>query len=267
MEPDRTKLRSLEFTFVKRGETPAADTPYNKSTDSSAHPKIYAALFRQRPTRSFEDPGGSMRKRWLSIVASLIIVVSGTSCVPPSCFDLYYGFSSGNDKAFVTLRVFSEPIKGSFGSFIPNRFANGASMNIPASGRMTVSGLDLWPTHCPTIPREDLTEVSRAWEPILRRLTRSETSIQMMPNKYRVGDDDWHPDGPLLSLSLMSGGKHVNLLWDGSTPLSPDIDLAVMTTLEVVCSNSRPATRSLNRNLPPQVTTRLACTKKKELHR
>lgn len=207
-----------------------------------------------------------MRKRWLSIVASLIIVVSGTSCVPPSCFDLHYGFSSGNDKAFVALTVFSEPIKGSFGSFIPNRFANGASMNIGASGRMTVSGLDMWPRHCPTIPREDLAEVMRAWEPILRRLTRSETRIQMMANKY-TGRDDWHPDGPLLSLTLMSGGKRVDLLWDGSTPLSPDFDLAVMSTLEVVCSNSRPATRSLIRNLPRQVTNRLECTKKKELHR
>jgi hypothetical protein len=116
-----------------------------------------------------------------------------------------------------------------------------------------------WPERCPRIPPEDLVEVSRSWQLLLDRMATSHTGLQVMANPYTF-EDDWRPDGPLVSLSFGStSGKTLGLLWDGRTSLPGELDTAVMGTLEMVCSNSRRAKRYLLRDLPRQVTSRLEC--------
>jgi hypothetical protein len=139
------------------------------------------------------------------------------------------------------------------------RFAKGADMTIYTSGRMTVSGLDMWPRQCLTVPREELNELSRAWEPVLRQMVRSETSIQWMAHQITF-EDDWQHEGPLISITLVGSVKRVDLLWDGFTPLPPELDTAVMRTLQIACSHSRVARGDLVRNLPRQLSDRVECS-------
>lgn len=90
-------------------------------------------------------------------------------------------------------------------------------------------------------------------------MVTSHAGVTLMANPY-TGEDDWLPDGPLLSLSFGSpSGRSFGLLWDGQVKLSRDLDTAVMGTLEMICSNSRLAKRYLFRDLPEQVTKRLDC--------
>ena len=121
-----------------------------------------------------------------------------------------------------------------------------------------MSLLDLWPRQCPTMTREEVTELSRSWDPFLRQTARSETAICWMSSRY-TARDDWQPDGPLVSLTLVSeSGRRIDLLWDG-TDLPPELDTPVMSTLETVCSNSRLGRGYLLRNLPARVSGRLKC--------
>lgn len=195
----------------------------------------------------------------------LVVALLGTSCVvPPSCIDRTFG-SPRNVQHFAKLTVYSEPIdepsesRDSTGIGMWERFERGASMTIDASGSMAVSALNMWPERCPKISQEDLVEVSGIWQPVLEPLVKSHTDLQVMANPF-TGNDDWRPDGPLLSLSFRSAsGKSLGLLWDGRASLQQDLDTAVMGTLEMACSNSRLAKRYLLRDLPRQVTSRLEC--------
>lgn len=73
-------------------------------------------------------------------------------------------------------------------------------------------------------------------------------------------NEDWRPDGSLLSLSFGSASrKNLRLMWDGESSLPEDLDGPVMALLEMVCSNSRLARRYLLRDLPRSVTSRLEC--------
>ena len=72
--------------------------------------------------------------------------------------------------------------------------------------------------------------------------------------------EDWRPEGPLLSLSVSgASGNSLSLLWDGQSSLPEDLEAAVLTTLDLVCSNSRLGKRYLLRDLPRQLASRLDC--------
>jgi hypothetical protein len=80
-----------------------------------------------------------------------------------------------------------------------------------------------------------------------------------MVNPYT--GDDWRADGPVLWLSISSlSEKHLQLMWDGQLSLPKELDIAVIGTLEMVCSNSRLAKKYLLQGLPHQVASRLECS-------
>lgn len=198
-------------------------------------------------------------------LSSLLIALSAASCVTPSCLDRVVGFTPRRAEHFATLTLYAEPIEGpverasSASILMPERFERGAVMWIDADGSMAVSRLDLWPLRCPRIAADDLAQVSRLWQPILDWLPKPRTGYHALtdPNVWR---HDWRPDGPVLSLTLGSpSGKVFDVLWDGRSSLPGELGVAVMATLEMVCSNSRLARRSLLRDLPPQVAGRLEC--------
>lgn len=135
-------------------------------------------------------------------------------------------------------------------------FNRGAAIRLDADGALTVSAMDMWPESCLTISREELARVERSWQPFLDQVTRARTGIRALANPD-LGDD-WRPDGPVLSLSFGSE-RRVELLWDGRSSLPPDLDTAVLVTLETLCSNSRRAKKYLFRDLPQQVARRLDC--------
>lgn len=204
----------------------------------------------------------------MRILSLVVVALCGTSCVlPPSCIHRVFGLPSASPKAqhFATLTVYAGPIEGTVESGnstsvrMSERFERGALITINAKGRMAVSALDLWPERCPRISPEDLLAVSQDWQPVLERMVRPHTDLQVMANPYTF-NDDWRPDGPLVALSFGStAGKSLGLLWDGRSSLPEALDTAVMETLEMVCSNSRLAKRYLLRDLPRQVTSRLSC--------
>ena len=196
----------------------------------------------------------------------LVVALFATSCVvPPSCMDRAFGSPTPNSGHFTTLTVYAEPIEeppkrsGPTEIGMRERFERGASITVDEGGRMAVSSLNMWPESCPRISQEDLAEVSRSWHSVLEQRVRPHTDIRVMENPD-TGNDGWRPDGPLLSLTFgPASGKSLGLLWDGQSSLPGDLDTAVMGTLEMVCSNSRPARRYLLRDLPRQVSSRLQC--------
>jgi hypothetical protein len=201
----------------------------------------------------------------VKILSFFFVALSGISCVvPPSCIDRAFG-SPANDEHFATLTLFSEPVqepverRDSRNIAISERFERGASVRIDATGSMAVSALDMWPERCPTIPREDLTAVSRMWQPLLEQMALPHTDVRVIANP-EVGNGNWHSGESLLSLSFGStSGRSLGLLWDGESTLPEQLDTAVMATLEMVCSNSRLAKRYLLRDLSRQVVSRLEC--------
>lgn len=197
----------------------------------------------------------------MRILSVLVVAFLGTSCVPPACIDRAFG---SRHEHFVSITLFSEPIEEpkrrySAGIAMWERFEHGASITVDVRGSMAVSTLSMWPRSCPRMPREDLSEISRYWQPLLEQMATPHTGLQVMANPY-LGNEDWRPDGSLLELTFGStSGKTLALVWDGQLSLPGELDTAVIGTLEMVCSNSRLAKRYLFRDLPREVTSRLEC--------
>lgn len=115
------------------------------------------------------------------------------------------------------------------------------------------------PPRCLRIPQEDLDAVSRIWQPLLERQDKAQTSLVVMKRPYT--GDDWRADGPVLSLSYSSSTEdHFRLMWDARLSLPRELDIAVIATLEMVCSNSRLAKKHLLQGLPKEVGGRLQCS-------
>lgn len=181
----------------------------------------------------------------------LFVAFCGTSCiVPPSCLDRTFGSPAPDGEHLATLTLFAEP-----------RAERGVSITLRTGGRMTVSALDMWPESCPRVAREDLAALSRSWQPVLAAAVTPRTEVRALANPRAFdGGPHAHPHAPLLSLSFgPPSGRSLQLLWDGRSTLPEDLDTAVIETLEMACSNSRRARRSLLRDLPPQVARRLDC--------
>lgn len=199
----------------------------------------------------------------MRILSLLVVALFGTSCfVPPSCFDRTFHRSAPDHKYFIGLTVYAKPIAepkrryaAGFGMW--ELFASGASIDIDSGGTIAVKKLNMVPRSCTGIAQQDLTEVAGYWDRVLEPMVRHQTTLIVMPNPP-TGKEDWRPDGPLLSFSIVSAsGKIVQLLWDGQSRLPQDLDRAVMGTLELMYSKNRLAKRYLLRDLPPQATSRL----------
>ncbi len=195
----------------------------------------------------------------------LTVALLGSSCVvPPSCIGPTFGLATSRPEHFATLTLYAEPLEqppepqGGSGIGMWERFARGSTITVDGKGKMAVSGSGIWPESCPRAAPEDLGAAARTWRPVLDRTVTSHTDVLALASP--PGDDDWRPDGPLLSLSFGApSGKTVGLLWDGRSTLPPDLDTAVLETLEMVCSSSRRARKYLLRDLPPEVSGRLEC--------
>jgi hypothetical protein len=165
---------------------------------------------------------------------------------------------------FVSLTFYTEPVEGTVETNGPrsNRFsdlfARGWTITMNAAGGMAVSPLDHWPRSCPRVPPATLAELSRSWDPVLDWEIPPRAVVVGMANPYP--GPGWRPDGPLLSLQIGSAsGKHLQILWDGRTPLPGPVEAAVLDTLETFCAHSWLARRSLRRDLPPPAASRLGC--------
>ncbi len=201
------------------------------------------------------------------LVFLFVAVFFAASCMTSiPCLDRKRGASTRRNKHFVTITVCSAPVEGRLlrrkDQAMPwpgGWFENGKIIRIDANGGMTVSALDLWPERCLTVDEEELARVSRYWQPFLDRTSqRSRRFIQIMKDPY-LGDDNWEADRPLLSLSFGAPGEHVEIFWDGLLSLPPDLDLAVMGTLEMVCSATGKGKKNPLRGLDDQVTRWLQC--------
>lgn len=202
----------------------------------------------------------------MRFLVSLAVALTASSCfVPPSCLSRQRGAAPARNGHLVTVTVFAEPVaeplkrRYAAGVGMWERFERGESITIDARGGMTVATLSSWPDRCLRISREDLADLSRAWQPIVERLVRPRTDIQVMTHPFT--GDDWRAYSTLVSLSFGSpSDKTFGLLWDGQLSLPEELDTALMATLEAVCSNSRLAKKYLLRDLPSQVAGRLACS-------
>ena len=203
----------------------------------------------------------------LQFLLLLVVTLQVMSCVPPSCYPEVYGIPSlsRQNEHFVTVRVYSDPIEeplkrtSEIRVRMWERFKREASIDIDNKGHAAVFAWSDLPSSCPRISQDDLAEVSRAWQPILDRLVRDRTTLQVMANPYT--GDDWRADGPHLAITFGSvSEKTFELMWDGQSSLPEELDIAVIATLEMVCSNSRLAKKYLLRDLPQQVASRLECS-------
>lgn len=208
----------------------------------------------------------------LRFLLLLVVALHVMSCVPPSCYPQVYGTSSRQIQHLVGVSVYSEPAEEPLerlyeaGVGMLERFERYARVDIDQKGRMAVYGLSVWPERCPRIPQDELAEVSRAWQPILDQLARPRTYFESMANPYT--GDDWRAEGPHLEITFGSvSEKTLELMWDGRSSLPEELDIAVIATLEMVCSNSRLAKKYLLRDLPQQVATRLECPTDQAPHR
>ena len=204
-----------------------------------------------------------MVPRTSKLLCAITVALFATSCITPRCIPSVFGRPSPT-KALLVLTVHSEPLEEPRGEPYPNGymmrqlFERGAAIRLDTDGGMTVSRLDMWPERCLTISRENLAQVVETWQPFLDQLSRARTDIRALADP--VLNDDWRPDGPVLSLSFGSGSERlVHFLWDGRSSLPPELETAVVGTLETVCSNSRRAKKYLLRDLPEQVAARLDC--------
>jgi hypothetical protein len=191
----------------------------------------------------------------------LLVALFATACVPPSCFDRSYGFPKRD--GLLRLTSLSQPIEEPLETKdsskpIHARFENGAYITVSTRGRMTVSRDVAWPEACPTMPADDIVELSRYWQPVLDRMDESNWEFRAMTTPD-LSSDAWRPDGPLLELSFVTSGKSVQVWWDGRSQLADSIRAKVLGTLELVCSNSDRARKYLLRDLPPEVASQLVC--------
>jgi hypothetical protein len=197
------------------------------------------------------------------VLCLLLVVLFGTSCVPPACLGWAYDYSPPARVA--TLRTFTDPHREPPESSAPGSvrfqdwFHRGVAIDINARGSMAVQRNIGWPDRCPRLAREDLEAMSREWEPFLELLSAPHTYWRTMRDP-EIFDTDWRPEGPVVDITFHSpaSGKSVSLLWDGSR-LPGALDPAVIGTLETMCSNSNWARKHLLRDLPPQVASRLRC--------
>lgn len=200
--------------------------------------------------------------RTSKLLCALTGSLLATSCVvPPKCIPRTFGKPSPK-RSLVSIELYSKPVEENRiqpnGFTMRQLFERGTAIRLDVDGAMTVSALNMWPESCPTIPREELTRVERSWQPFLDQMTRARTDIRALADPDL--DDTWRPGGPVLSLSFGSTSeRRVQLLWDGRSSLPPDLETAVIGTLETMCSNSRRARKYLLRDLPQQVTGRLDC--------
>lgn len=194
----------------------------------------------------------------------LNLTLLATSCVvPPGCLSRTFGKPSPQ-KSFVFLELYSVPVEeprnqpSATGFSMSPLFLKGAAIRLDADGAMTVSGLDMWPESCLSISPEELARVARSWQPFLDQMTTARGEIRALADPH-LGDG-WRPDGPVLSLSFGSTSERlVQLMWDGRRSLPPELETAVLVTLETMCSNSLRAKKYLLRDLPQQVADRLDC--------
>lgn len=205
-----------------------------------------------------------MMTRMPKLICALALTLFAASCVvPPGCAPRTFGKPSPKDP-FLFITLYADPVEepppqaDPKGFMMAPLFARGAALRLDAEGAMTVSALDMWPESCLTISREDLARVAQHWQPFLDRMTTARTSLTALTNPD-LGHD-WRPDGPVLSLSFDSASeRRVQLLWDGRAGLPPELDAAVIGTLETMCSNSRRAKKYMLRDLPQRIADRLDC--------
>lgn len=208
--------------------------------------------------------------RLLRTLPLLLVALFCISCIPPTCIDSSFGASGPRYEHLLTLNTYSEPIEEppsipiSAGIGMSDRFRYGAVTNIDARGHIRVSTLNHWPQRCPDLSQEELVRLSRNWQPIFDQTETPQSVLRFMANPD-VEATDWRPDGPLLQLSVGStkgtttSGKSIALFWDFHASLPESLEIAVMRTLNVVCSNSRLAKKYLLRDLPPPVASQLEC--------
>ena len=204
-----------------------------------------------------------MRIAAVRVIFLLFVGLLAGSCVSPSCVARAFVEPPPNPRQFATITVYSNPIefpksRYSMGLILWGQFERGATISIDSAGRLNVMDGGYWPRHCATISEEELSELSREVQPVLDQLFRLPTVFQALVNPYR-GSDDWRPDGPILDISFAAFGKQAEVFWDGRSRLTPEIEIAVMRTLEVACVNNGVARKYLVRNLPPEVSRRLEC--------
>lgn len=213
---------------------------------------------------SLRRSGVAVMTRMPKLLCALTITLFATSCVvPPGCVPRTFGKPSPKNP-FLFITLYADPVEEPPTQPDPNGFVmsplfeRGAAIRLDADGAMTVSGLDMWPESCLTISREDLARIAENWQPFLDRVITARIRLRALANPD-LGDD-WRPDGPVLSLSFdLVSEQRVQLLWDGRTSLPPDLNTAVIGSLETMCSNSRRAKKYMLRDLPQQVANRLDC--------
>jgi hypothetical protein len=202
-----------------------------------------------------------MKQGAVRAITSLLVALSATACVPPSCIDRAFGLPKAD--GLLGLTTFSQPIEEPLETVDSDaamhaRFENSAHITVNTRGRMMVSRDDAWPVACPTMPADDVVEVTRYWQPVLDQMDepRWEFRATSTPD---IGGAAWRPDGPLLGLRFATSGKSVEVWWDGRSHLADSVRAKVLGTLELVCSASARARKYLLRDLPPQVTAQIEC--------
>jgi hypothetical protein len=208
-----------------------------------------------------------MRARLLSLLA---VALCGASCVPTTCLNRVFGFpgTAPRVETVASFSLYARPVEVSIESAgggrigLDDLFAGGAYMRVDAAGGMTIWRWDWMPRSCPRVPPAVVAKVVRSWQPLLHHPISQRPIFQAMADPW-TGRDDWRPDGPLLTFSIgPPSGQHVAFHWDGQMRLPPALDAAVIETLEMFCSHSRAAERSLRKDLPPQVAGRLDCRRR-----
>ena len=206
----------------------------------------------------------STRDKTMRLSLSLVVAVLVASCVvPPSCLTPQRGAAARHGH-LVTVILFSQPAaeaaptSQAAGVLIWEHFERAEIVVVDGKGGMSVSAWNSWPDRCLRIPQEDLARLRQHWRLFLEQVDRSHTALDVMTDPYT--GDGWRAYGPVLSFTFGSPAeKSFGLLWDGQLRLPEDLDTAVISTLEAICSNSRLAKKRLLGGLPRQVADRLEC--------
>lgn len=188
-----------------------------------------------------------------------------TACfVPPSCLSRQSGAATHRSQQFAQVIVHSKPLGEieSAESIRPGlwrHFARSRVVVIDGRGGMTVSEDDFWPERCTKISPRELAIVSQDWQRVFARQVGQRTDQQFMSQPFT--GDGWKARTPILELSAgPASDKHLELLWDGRQRLPEELETAVISTLELICTHSRLAKKYLLEGLPEEVATRLDCS-------